>query len=159
MSAQNLWPYRSPSLGSKNKGLRFQTGDAGQLSLAEEIMRGEGIELLRQQRRKRVAERSGLDADDLGVGVVTADQVIVADDLARRTVQVGQLFEFAAGLEQMDQTRSLDPAAVLIDDGAHVIETARGARRALEPGGSLPAVNGRNQPPAMPRRARHDSQR
>src|SRR6266849_440533 len=90
-----------PILGLENEGLRFETGDAGQLSLAEEVMRGERIQLLREQRRERVAERSGLDADDLGIGVVTADQVIVPNDLARRTVKVGQLFDLAAGIEQV----------------------------------------------------------
>src|SRR5207244_7208391 len=86
---------------------------------------------------------------DLGIGVVTADQVIVANDFARRTVQVGQLLELAAGFEKVDQTRGLDPAAVLIDDGADVVEPARGTRRALQPGGGILTIGGRN------RRQRH----
>src|SRR5207302_517428 len=140
-----------PVLGLENESLCFETCDAGQLSLAEKIMCGERIQLLRKQRREGVAERSGLNADDLGIGVVTPDQVIVANDLARWTVQVGQLLELAARFEQVDQTRGLDPAAVLIDNGADVVEPVRGTRRALQPGGGILTIGGRNR-----RQSHHD---
>ena len=78
-------------------------------------------------------QRPWLDAHQLGVGVVAAHLVVDADDFARRAVEVGELFVFAAGIAEMHQPRCLDAVAVLVGDRADVIERARRSRRALQP--------------------------
>ena len=126
-------------LGLEHVRLRFPTGDARSLGLAKVIVLGERRQLLRQQRGKHVVQRTRLDAHQLGVGVVAAHLVVDADHLARRTVEVGELLVFAAGIAEMHQPRCLDTVAVLVGDRADVVERARGARGALQPFARHPA--------------------
>ena len=76
-------------LGLEDVRLRLEPGDARDLGLAELIIGGQRRQLLRKQRRECVVHASRLDADHLGVGVVAAHLLVVADDLARRTVEIG----------------------------------------------------------------------
>ena len=76
-------------LGLEDVRLRLETGDTRDLGLAELIIRRQRRKLLRKQRRERVVHASRLDANHLGIGVIAAHLLAVADDLPRRTVEIG----------------------------------------------------------------------
>ena len=75
-----------------------------------------------------------LDEHDFRAREIAGHLFVAADDFARRAVQCLELFEFAAGgIHEMHDTRCLDLIAVLINDGAAVIELAGSGRHFLEP--------------------------
>jgi len=100
---------------------------------AKRVIARQRLLLLRRQRREHVAKRPRLDADQLRVRVVAADLAVVADDLARRSVEIHELREFAVVLVKMRDARRFDARADLVDDRPHVIEPACGLRGAGKP--------------------------
>ena len=101
-----------------------------------------------------------LDEHGLRVGQIADDLVVAAYDFARRAVERLELLELAAGrVHEMDDAGSLDLVAVLVDDGAAVVQLARGRRHLLQPGEAFARecrCRRRVQTPATPaiRRAR-----
>ena len=130
-------PVAHAVLGLEHERLRLDAGDARRLGLAENIVLGQRIELLGQQRRKGVAVGSRLDADDFRVRVVAADLVVVANHLARRTVEIEQFLVLAARVDHVHDARGFDPAVVLVEQRADVVELARGGGGMLQPLGGV----------------------
>ena len=120
-----------PVLGLEQDRLRLDPGDARDFGLAEEVVHGQRIELLRQQRRKGIAVGPRLDPDDFRVGVVAADLLVVADDFARRAVEVDELLVLALLVHHVQQARRFGPSGVLIDERARIVLLARSGRGAL----------------------------
>ena len=127
-----LLPVAQAVLGLEDPGLHVEAGDAIGLGLAQLVVFGQDLLLLRRQRRKRIAKRPRLDANDLGIRVVAAHLAIAADHFARRALEVDELLEFLAALVPVHEPRRLDAARVLVDERAGVIEGARPRGRASE---------------------------
>ena len=131
-------------LGLEKHRLCFDARDPRHLALAEEVVHGECIDLLRQQRRKGVAIGARLDPDDLGV--VAADLLVVADDFAGRTVEVDELLVLALLVDHVHKARGFGPCPVLVEQRSGISLLPRGACRALQPiGGFLRRRGAREQ--------------
>ena len=70
-------------------------------------------------------ERPGLNSHEFRVGIVATHLVVVADDFARRSLEIGELGIVAAGIGEVHQPGSFDAISVLIDDRANVVERSR----------------------------------
>ncbi len=132
----------------EHKGLRLESGDAGRLRAAHDVVLRERRDLIGQQRRKHRARRPVFDPDQLRVGQIAGDLLVVADDFPRRTFEVHQLFVLAGGIDVVDDSRRFDAIAVLVQDRADVIQALRGRRGALQPVGRFTGVyvHGPNEP-------------
>ena len=124
-------------LGLEDVRLRLEAGDARDLGLAKEIIPREGVELLRQQRREGVAVGSRLDADDLRVGVVATNLLVIADHLARRPVEIDELLVLAGRVDHVHYARSFDASVVRVDERPGVVELLCRSRSLLQPADSI----------------------
>jgi hypothetical protein len=139
-----------PILGLEHPGLRFDARDRAALGHPEGVELGQRSLLLRRQRRERIAERAGLDADELGVRIIATDLAVHANHFPRRTFQIDELFVFLPLVVQVDEARRLEPSAVLVDDDADVVLLLRGRGNAAQPGVASSAeasgIGGRTTP-------------
>ncbi len=108
--------------GFKDEGLGIEAADAFRIALANFVILGQGGQLLRKQRRESPARNALVAAHDLGVGIVTEDFFIVADDFTTRAVESFQLFVLVAVFDEMHDPGRFHLVAMLIDECAGVVQ-------------------------------------